>query len=70
MTSQDSRPNFEEVKSYSTVNSGKYSCPICHNYSSDSIRSVKGHISGSKDKKHEDLGWNYEEEIKATAEDQ
>ncbi|WP_226042837.1 hypothetical protein [Natrinema sp. DC36] len=70
MISQDSRPDFEEVMSDSTVNSGKYPCPICHNYSSDSIRSIKGHISGSKDEKHGDLGWNCEVEIKATAEGQ
>ncbi|SDR44921.1 hypothetical protein [Natronobacterium texcoconense] len=68
VTDKDSRPDFDEIISDVTVSSGKYSCPICNDFSADSVRSVKGHISGSKDEKHDDLGWNYEEEIEATAE--
>ena len=45
---------------------GKYECPICHDFRSDSVRSVKGHISGTRDDQHQDLGWNFEDEIKRT----
>ncbi|WP_156105705.1 hypothetical protein [Halobellus rufus] len=46
---------------------GKYECPICHDFRSDSVRSVKGHISGTRDDQHPDLGKKYEDEIKRTS---
>lgn len=63
------KPSFDIDGIISDVKNsdGKYSCPICNDYSADSIRSVKGHISGSRDGKHDDLGWNYEDEIRQTA---
>lgn len=67
--SSDGPPfDFEELISDVTHEEGKYSCPICGEYESDSVRSIKAHISGSKDDTHEDLGWNYDTEIKGTAE--
>lgn len=63
------KPSFdvEGIITDAKNSGGKYSCPICGEYSSDSIRSIKGHISGSQDEQHKDLGWNYEEEIRNTA---
>lgn len=49
--------------------SGKYSCPICDEFSADSVRKVKGHISGSRDEEHADLGWNFDSEIRETADE-
>lgn len=67
MQSDEPPFDFEEIISDEMNEEGRYSCPICGEYESDSIRSVKGHISGSSDEKHEDLlGWNYEDEIKTT----
>ena len=45
---------------------GKYECPICHNFHLDSVRSVKGHIAGTLDGQHPNLGWNYEDKIRKT----
>lgn len=67
MSSDEPPFEFEEVISDERNEDGKFSCPICGEYESDSVRGIKGHISGSKDEVHEDLGWNYETEIKATA---
>lgn len=65
--SSDKHPlDFKEIISDERNEDGRYSCPICGEYESDSVRSIKGHISGSKDEKHEDLGWNYEDEIEDT----
>lgn len=69
MNSDEPPFDFEEIVSDVTHEEGRYSCPICGVYESDSVRSIKGHISGSRDEKHEDLGWNYEDEIRSTAED-
>lgn len=64
-------PPFEFDEIISDVrnndNDGTFSCPICGEYSSDSVQSIQGHISGSRDELHDDLGWNYETEIRATA---
>jgi hypothetical protein len=67
MPSDDPPFEFDEIIGDVTQEDGEYACPICGEYESDSVRSIKGHISGSKDPVHEDLGWNYEDEIKATA---
>lgn len=68
--SSDEPPEFDEVISDVHNNvSGQFSCPICHEFKSDDVPRVKAHISGSKDTEHEDLGWNYEEEIRETGED-
>ena len=64
----DGAPEFDEVISDGTTSEGKFSCPICGDYAADDVRQVQGHISGSKDEVHADLGRNYEAEIKATAE--
>lgn len=67
MTSTE-KPDFDEILTdVNATTGGTYSCPVCHDYEADSIRSVKGHISGSRDETHADLGWNYEDEIEATA---
>jgi hypothetical protein len=43
---------------------GKFTCPICYDYSSDSISNVKRHISNSRDDKHEfNHGENWASEI-------
>lgn len=68
MPSNEPQFDFEEIISDESHEEGKYSCPICGEYESDSVRSIQGHISGSKDETHEDLGWNYEDEIKGTVE--
>ena len=66
MHSDDPPFEFDEIISDVRNQTGRYSCPICGEYESDSVRSIQGHISGSRDEKHGDLGWNYEEKIKAT----
>jgi len=66
MNADDPPFEFEEIISDVTHEDGKYSCPICGEYASDSVRSIQGHISGSRDEAHEDLGWNFEDEITAT----
>ncbi|QCS43542.1 hypothetical protein [Natrinema versiforme] len=65
------KPSFEHesIISDSKETDGKFSCPICHEFSADSVRSVKGHISGSRDETHAGLGWNHEAEIRATADE-
>ncbi|WP_253738685.1 hypothetical protein [Halohasta salina] len=64
------KPSFDVgIISDTTISSGQYSCPICHEFESDTVRSVQGHISGSRDEVHQDLGWNYEAEIRETATD-
>ncbi|WP_340099087.1 hypothetical protein [Salinibaculum salinum] len=63
--SSDKPPEFDELL---PDTSGKYSCPICHDFEADEKDQVKAHISGSQDEQHDDLGWNYESEIAATAE--
>ncbi|WP_336136436.1 hypothetical protein [Natronomonas amylolytica] len=68
--SSDTPPfSFDEIISDERNDEGRYTCPICGEYRSDSIRSIKGHISGSRDAEHADLGWNYEAEIEATDEE-
>ncbi|MFW6436881.1 MAG: hypothetical protein ACOCYZ_04540 [Halococcoides sp.] len=61
--SEDTDLDFDELI---PVQDGAYKCPICYEYRADSVRSVQGHISGTRDDLHEDLGWNYEAEIRAT----
>ena len=63
MSSDDIPVDFERL---GVKEGGKYECPICHEYEADSIRSVQGHISGTRDDLHGDLGWNFEDEIKKT----
>jgi len=68
MPSDEPPFDFDEITYGESGEDGRYSCPICGEYESDSVRSIQGHISGSKDEKHEDLGWNYESSIKDTEE--
>lgn len=68
MSSDEHPLDFEEIISDERNEEGRYSCPICGEYESDSVRSIKGHISGSNDGKHEDLGRNYGDEIEGTDE--
>jgi|GEM_PF-1869957 hypothetical protein len=67
--SSDDPPSFDELITDVNGQRGPYSCPICGEFDGETVRSVQGHISGSKDDVHADLGWNYETEIEATKDD-
>lgn len=63
-------PPFDHDAFVTDGTDGEFSCPICGEFEADSVRSVKGHVSGSRDDLHEDLGWNYEEEIRDTRDEE